>query len=461
MNPLNVLLRPLRPRRFVQRRVVSPIQSFMALETSAGIVIVAAAIVALIWANSPWDQEYVDFWHAHLHFDFNLFVIDETLGHLVNDGLMVIFFFVVGLEIKREMVHGELSSPKSAALPVIAAAGGMAVPALIYLAFNTGGEASKGWAIPVATDIAFAVGVLTLVGNRVPFSLKVFLLALAIADDLGGILVIAVFYTDEISVEALLWAAAILVTINMVRIYGVRTLNVYVVLGALLWVAVLKSGIHATIAGVVLAMFTPSRSYYDQSQFTEQALILLRRLPRENQEGETGPDYDVRETTLEELEDLARGSEPPLDRLEHILSPWVSYLIVPIFALANAGVVVTGESVSDAAGAGVTWGVMLGLVVGKPIGILLATYLAVRTGLANKPPAVSWLQIVGVGLLGGVGFTVALFITELSFESEVLINDAKMGILAGSLIAAVIGFAFLRLVPASPRAEAPASPGRH
>jgi NhaA family Na+:H+ antiporter len=447
MNPLDRMLHPFRPRQFVQRQIVSPVQSFMALETASGIVIVAAALLALIWANSPWDQQYFDLWAAHLHLDFNLFEIDETLGHLVNDGLMVIFFFVVGLEIKREVVHGELSSPKSAALPVIAAIGGMTVPALVYLAFNSGGDASSGWAIPVATDIAFAVGVLALVGNRVPFSLKVFLLALAIADDLGGIIVIAVFYTEAISIEALLWAAAILVAINMFRVYGIRTLNVYIALGALLWVAVLKSGIHATVAGVVLAIMTPSRAYYDPSQFTEQALVLLRRLPRDD--APDGDDYDARETVLEELEDLSRGSEAPLDRLEHMLSPWVSYLIVPIFALANAGVVVTGQSVGDAAGSGVTWGVILGLFIGKPVGITLATWLAVRTGIANKPQGVSWLQIVGVGILGGVGFTVALFITELSFDSEVLINDAKMGILAGSFVAAIAGFAFLRIVPGS------------
>ena len=459
MNPLDRMLHPFRPRQFVQRQIVSPIQSFMALETASGIVIVVAALAALVWANSPWDQEYFDLWHAHVHLDFNLFEIEETLGHLVNDGLMVIFFFVVGLEIKREVVHGELSSPKSAALPVIAAAGGMAVPALVYLAFNSSGDASKGWAIPVATDIAFAVGVLALVGNRVPFSLKVFLLALAIADDLGGIIVIAAFYTEQISVEALLWAGAVLVAINLFRLYGIRTLNVYVFLGALLWVAVLKSGIHATVAGVVLALMTPSRSYYDTAKFGDTARGLLARLTAT--EADETSSYDERETVLEQMEDLSRGSEPPLDRLEHILSPWVSYLIVPIFALANAGVVVTGESVSDAAGAGVTWGIILGLFVGKPVGITLAAWLAIRTGVANRPHGVTWPQIFGVGMLGGIGFTVALFITELSFDSELLTNDAKMGILAGSFIAAIVGFIFLRVVPGSPPEPGRSRSSRH
>lgn len=427
--------------------IIRPFQEFAHTAASGGVLLLAFTVVALIWANSPWSHSYHELWHTPVTAGFGGHVLSKPLELWINDGLMAIFFFVVGLEIKREVVHGELSSPKSAALPVIAAIGGMTVPALVYLAFNSGGDASSGWAIPVATDIAFAVGVLALVGNRVPFSLKVFLLALAIADDLGGIIVIAVFYTEAISIEALLWAAAILVAINMFRVYGIRTLNVYIALGALLWVAVLKSGIHATVAGVVLAIMTPSRAYYDPSQFTEQALVLLRRLPRDD--APDGDDYDARETVLEELEDLSRGSEAPLDRLEHMLSPWVSYLIVPIFALANAGVVVTGQSVGDAAGSGVTWGVILGLFIGKPVGITLATWLAVRTGIANKPQGVSWLQIVGVGILGGVGFTVALFITELSFDSEVLINDAKMGILAGSFVAAIAGFAFLRIVPGS------------
>jgi NhaA family Na+:H+ antiporter len=456
MNVLQRLQHPMRPRQFVHRRVVEPFQEFMALEAASGIVIVAAAIAALIWANSPWDQEYFELWAEHVHLDFNLFTIDESIGHLVNDGLMVIFFFVVGLEIKREVVHGQLSTPKSASLPIIAAVGGMAVPGLIYLAFNTGGDAAKGWAIPVATDIAFAVGVLSLLGNRVPLSLKIFLLALAIADDLGGILVIAIFYTESISVEALFYAGLVLVVINLFRLYGVRTLNVYIFLGALMWVAVLKSGIHATIAGVVLALFTPARSYYDAAEYSPTARGLLDAL-----DNAPPVEFDAQQTLLEEMEDLSRGSEAPLDRLEHMLAPWVSFLIVPIFALANAGVRVTGESVSDAAGAGVSWGIVLGLVVGKPVGIVLFTFLAVRLGLSNRPYGVTWLQVTGVGLLGGVGFTVALFITELAFESEVLINDAKMGILVGSIIAATVGYLFLRVTPSHPDHVAASRPNRH
>ena len=447
MSFLQRIQHPLRPRQFVHRRVVAPFQEFMNLEAASGIAIVAAAVLALIWANSPWKNEYFDLWEAGLHFDFNLFTIDQSVGHMVNDGLMVIFFFVVGLEIKREMVHGHLSSPKSASLPVIAALGGMIVPGLIYLLFNHSGDAHKGWAIPVATDIAFAVGVLSLLGKRVPFSLKVFLLALAIADDLGGILVIAVFYTEHISFQALAYAGIILLIINLFRIYGVRSLNVYFFLGALMWVAVLKSGIHATIAGVVLAFFTPARSFYEPDDYSRTARGLLDHAAS----GESN--FDSQQSLLEEMEDLSRGSEAPLDRLEHMLAPWVSFLIVPIFALANAGVVVTGGSVSDALSSGVSWGVMLGLIIGKPVGIFLFTFLAVRIGLANKPQGVRWLQLFGVAILGGVGFTVALFITELAFDAEVLTNDAKMGILAGSIVAAVIGYTFLRLIPAGDTPE--------
>jgi len=426
----------------VRERLVAPVQSFMHTETAGGIVIVVAAIIALIWANSPWDEAYFDLWHAELGFDANLFHVEHHLGDWVNDGLMVIFFFVVGLEIKRELVHGELASPRRAALPVIAALGGMTVPALIFVAFNAGGEGQDGWAIPVATDIAFAVGVLALLGPRVPFSLRVFLLALAIADDLGGILIIAAFYTEQISVEALMWAGVVLFLILFARSWGIRTFNVYVFLGVLLWVAVLESGIHATIAGVILAMLTPAGPYYKNEDFDRSAPGLIERW----RGAVSRSDHDQQQNILSALEDVTRHTESPLDRLERQLHPWVSYIIVPIFALANAGVVVTGESVSDAAGSAVTWGVALGLFVGKPIGIFLATWLAERSGVASRPAGVTWNQVLGAGLLGGVGFTVSLFITTLSFDSPVLTDDAKMGILLGSITAAIVGYVYLRLL---------------
>jgi NhaA family Na+:H+ antiporter len=433
----------------VRERLVMPVQAFMHTETAGGIVIVVAAIAALIWANSPWDEAYFDLWHAELGFDVNLFHVEHHLGDWVNDGLMVIFFFVVGLEIKRELVHGELASPRRAALPVIAALGGMAVPALIFLAFNAGGEGKDGWAIPVATDIAFAVGVLALLGPRVPFSLKVFLLALAIADDLGGILIIAAFYTDQISVEALLWAGTVLLLVLFARSWGIRTFNVYVFLGVLFWVAVLQSGIHATISGVILAMLTPAGPSYTGEEFERSAPGLFERW----REAIRQRDHDQQENILSALEDVTRNTESPLDRLERQLHPWVSYIIVPIFALANAGVAVTADSVNDAVGSAVTWGIALGLFVGKPVGILTATWLAERSGIASRPAGVTWHQVLGVGLLGGVGFTVALFITTLSFDSEVLTADAKMGILLGSITAAIVGYTYLRLLAGKAESE--------
>lgn len=428
----------------------------MRTETAGGVVIVLAAIVALIWANSPWQDSYFDFWHATVAFDFDFISIDSTLGHMVNDGLMVVFFFVVGLEIKRELVHGELASPRRAALPVMAAFGGMAVPALFYIAFNgVTGDAGRGWGVPVATDIAFALGVLALVGNRVPFGLRIFLLALAIVDDLGGILIIAAFYTESISFAALGWGALVIVAIVLVRSYDVRSYSIYVGLGALLWLCVYESGIHATIAGVILALLTPAKSLYAPDRFENQAERLLARYRRAEQRN----NHEDAEETLRQMEFLSRETESPLDRLTHLLHPWVSYVIVPIFALANAGVVITSDSVDAASGSAVTVGIILGLVLGKPIGIFLMTFVAVRFGFSSLPAGVNWSQVAGAGMLGGVGFTVALFITELAFTDADLVAEAKMGILAASVVAGTIGFLYLRFIARGTEAASPAPDG--
>lgn len=428
-------------RRFVEQRLVQPIQDFMSTETAGGAVIVIAALIALIWANSPWQDEYFEFWHTELAFDLHMVDIEASLGHLVNDGLMVVFFFVVGLEIKRELVHGELSSPRQAALPVLAALGGMVAPALIYVAFNGAtGEEGQGWGIPVATDIAFAVGVLALLGNRVPFGLRVFLLALAIADDLGGIIVIAVFYTESISMTAVGWGMVVLLAIFIARSYDIRTYNVYLALGVLLWLCVYESGIHATIAGVLLAMLTPARALYSHEDFDATAPLLL-------EQARATQDFDEDEAILRRVEELARETESPLDRLTHILHPWVGYVIMPIFALANAGVIISGDSLDAASSSSITAGVALGLVLGKPIGITVFSFLAVRSGLAILPAGVGWRQVLGAGMLGGIGFTVALFITELAYNDQVLIDDAKMGILGGSILAGVVGYLFLLYSP--------------
>lgn len=439
------------PRRsgllaFVQQRLLLPIQSFIHTEASSGILLLIAAALAIAWVNSPWDSAYFDLWHTEFDLDFWVIHVNEDLGHLVNDGLMAIFFFVVGLEIKREVLHGELASPRKAALPIAAALGGMLVPAGIYAAFNAGGDGAAGWGIPMATDIAFALGVLALLGRRAPFALKVFLLALAIADDLGAIIVIAIFYTDSLSLEALAWAGALIALILASARAGIRATNYYVLIGALFWVAVLESGIHATLAGVVLAFLTPATALLRGADFEANAKLLLER----HAEAKRAGDEDRQQVALQEFERLSRGFEAPLERLERVLHPWTSFIIVPIFALANAGVVVSSEAVRSAIESPVTLGVFFGLVVGKPVGILAFSWIAVRSGLASLPTGIGFGHITGAGLLAGIGFTVSLFITGLAFTSDQLVADGKMGILAASVIAGAVGFTYLWILPGEP-----------
>jgi Na+:H+ antiporter, NhaA family len=434
--------------------VVRTVQRYLKTEASGGVVLLIAAIAALVWVNlTPWQSAYFDLWHQHLSFDFILFHVDESLGHFVNDGLMAIFFFVVGLEIKRELLHGELNSPRRAALPVMAAIGGMVFPALIYAAFNFGGDGARGWGIPVATDIAFAVGVLALLGSRVPFGLKVFLLALAIADDLGGIVVIAVFYTESISVEALFWAGAAIAAILIMQRAGVRSVNVYVVVGALLWVAVLESGIHATIAGVILALLTPAKALHPPAFFKERAARLIERFGAADETH----DHEAKQAYLVQLAKLSEETEAPLDRLEHKLHLWVRYLIVPVFALANAGLVINGEFVSAALESPVAAGIFFGLPFGKLIGIVLFSWIVVRLKLAALPAGATWPQLAGVAMIGGVGFTVSLFIAGLAFTDPALQNEAKAGVLAASVVAGVVGYVYLLMVGTKEKVPAPAA----
>ncbi len=436
--------------------LLKPLQEFLHTEVAGGIALLAATVVALIWANSAWDGAYADLWHRPITIDTSLFRIDESLGHFVNDGLMAIFFFVVGLEIKRELVHGELATPRKALLPVVAALGGMLVPAGIYLLFNSSGDGAKGWGIPMATDIAFAVGVLAMLGRRVPLSLKVFLLALAIVDDLGAILVIAVFYSEGISMEALFWAALVIGAVVAAQRVGIEAFNVYVVLGALLWVAVLKSGIHATIAGVVLAMLTPANPLHSSSVADERIAALLVRFDEAEKAGQPTDVY------LRAMERVARDASSPLDRLESAIHPWASFVIIPIFALANAGLPLSGDTIKDAFTSSVSLGIGAGLIVGKFTGITLATWLVVRSGLAEKPAGVNWRQIAGAAMLGGIGFTVSLFVTGLAFTEHPEIEpEAKIGILFASAIAGILGYTWLRIVcrenlPNAQTDEAPA-----
>ncbi|MFH0989512.1 MAG: Na+/H+ antiporter NhaA [bacterium] len=387
--------------------VLRPFQEFFRIESSAGILLFICTAVALFWANSPWSTTYSSFWQYSPAVDLGRFKFSKSLEHLVNDGLMAIFFLVVGLEIKRELLVGEISSLKKAALPVIAAIGGMLVPASLFLSFNSGTEGSHGWGIPMATDIAFAIGVLSLLGNRIPLGLKVFLTALAIIDDLGAVLVIAFFYTSEINGSALIVAGMIFLLLLLLNYRGIRLISIYVVLGFFLWIALLKSGVHATIAGVLLAATIPA-------QFNRSL----------DQEGE---------------------GTSPLQKLEHTLHPWVSYFIMPVFALANAGIVVSAGFLS-ALTHSISAGIILGLVIGKQVGITLFAWLAVRLKLASLPAHTRWIQLYGVGWLGGIGFTMSLFIATLAYgESEILAN-AKLAILMGSVIAGFGGWALLRSV---------------
>jgi NhaA family Na+:H+ antiporter len=411
-----------------------PLERIIHLENISGIALILAAAVAIVLANSPAGDSVDHFWHTRLEVSAGSISIDETLGHWVNDGLMTVFFLVAGLEIKREMVTGDLREPRKAALPVVGALGGMIVPAVLYLAVS-GAEGRSGWGIPMATDIAFAVGVLTLLGNRVPSPLKVFLLTLAIADDLGAIVVIAVFYTSSLDLAALALAGAGLAVIVVLRWAGVWWIPVYVLLGTGVWLATFESGVHATLAGVACGLLAPARPHRPSS--TE---VLAT------------PD-----STLHELQEIlfdARETVSVADRLIHSLHPWTALFIIPVFALANAGVAMSGGALGEAATSPISQGIVVGLVVGKPVGIAAASWLAVRLRLAQLPDRVSWRQLVGVAALGGIGFTVSLFITELAFDSETVIAEAKVGVLFASTLASVIGTAML-ITSAGPGASGP------
>jgi NhaA family Na+:H+ antiporter len=405
-----------------ERVLIAPLRNFLHTEAAGGVVLVAATAVALVWANSPWQDSYVTLWHTQLSISVGNRSIDLDLREWVNEGLMAIFFLVVGLEIKRELVEGELREPRRAALPAIAALGGMLVPAVIYLAVNAGGRGSHGWGIPMATDIAMAVGVVSLLGRRVSASLKLFLLALAIADDIGAIVVIAVFYTDGVSVRALEVALVLVAAVAVMRKVGVVAIPAYVVVGAALWLALYESGVHATLTGVVLGLMAPTQPIRQHQLIDETALTDLSTVEA------------ARETAV-----LARESVSVVEWLEHLLHPWSSFLIVPLFALANAGVPLSSSALSDAARSPITYGVVLGLVLGKLIGIAGFTWLATRSRIGMLPEGATWQGLLGVAALGGIGFTVSIFVAGLAFDDPVLQNDAKIGILIASVVAATLG----------------------
>ena len=434
------ILRFLRGPSGVVRAVRAPIQSYIHTEEVGAFILLAAAVAALVWVNSAWADSYASFWHNYVSVDIGIFALDEDLQHLVNDGLMAVFFFLVGLEIKRELLHGELSTFRKAFLPTAAAAGGMVVPALVYVGFNgTSGEGAAGWGIPMATDIAFALGVLALLGRRIPSELRVFLLGLAVVDDLGAIAVIAIFYSETINWTDLGTAVALFALIAVCIRVGIRSQGFYIILSVLMWQNLLESGIHATLAGVALAALVPSKPVIERKDYAPAVEALLR-----DYRAAIG-DEERAEAIIEEIDRLTTGTEGPMERIEGLVHPWVSFVILPVFALANAGIVFTSDSVSAALESSVTLGVLVALPVGKAVGVFGATWLAYRLGIGRLAPGVTWGQVFGVGMLSGIGFTVAIFISGLAFNNPALTDEAKMGVFAASVIAGVVGYVWLRV----------------
>jgi Na+:H+ antiporter, NhaA family len=438
--------------RYVPRTVVQPLQRVLAHEAAGGVVMLIAAAVAIAWANSPWSGSYTDVWQTPLRVELgDLLHLDHlSLQAWVNDALMTVFFLLVGVEIKREIVHGELRDPRAVLLPVVAALGGMLVPAAIYAGLNAGGPGSDGWAVPMATDIAFAVGVVTLAGKRVPLAAKIFLLTLAVADDIGAIVVIAVFYTGAVSWGWFACALVSLAGIFVLRRSDVQSLAPYMAVGAFAWLALLESGVHATLIGVALGLLTPAWPLRSPRRFPPEARRVVNKVEEAYYDRVlTRQEFAENEQRIAEVARLAMFSTSPLERLERALSPWVAYVVVPVFALANAGVSLSGDAVGGIVSDPVTTGVLLGLVVGKAVGVFGFTAIAVRAGLGRLPTGTTWRHMLGLATAAGVGFTVALFVTSLSFDTVAATDAAKVGILFGSGIAGIVGFTLLRTAPAA------------
>ena len=415
--------------------VMAPIERFLHVQTASGILLLVAAVVALTWANSPWADTYHQFWHSHVSITIPMLTFDRSLHFWVNDILMTIFFFVVGLEIKREIAEGELSELRRASLPIAAAIGGMVVPAGIYLAFNAGSDVQNGWGVPMATDIAFAVGVLTLLGGRVSAALRILLLALAIIDDIGAILVIAFFYTSQLNLDGLIWVALGGSFIFLFKRSGVRPAYNYLPWGALMWAGTYRLGVHPTIAGVMVGLVTPATSWFGREGFLHEARSALKEF---NRRIDVHDEHDLLEP-LDRIATARREAISPVVRLQTLLHPWVAYVIMPVFALANAGVTLKGLDFTSPTAFSVMMGVGLGLVVGKPLGIVLISWLAVKSGLSSLPKGVGYGGLFIVGATGGIGFTMAIFIGELAFAGSPSLQVAKLAVLIASATAAAVG----------------------
>jgi NhaA family Na+:H+ antiporter len=421
---------------------LAPLQAFFRLEASSGILLALCAVAAMVWANSPWASSYAGLFDAPLGVELAGKHAAFTFREFINDGLMTLFFFVVGMEIKRELSAGELRTAARALLPLIAALGGMLVPAGLYTIFNAGTPAAGGWAIPMATDIAFSIGCLTLVRARVSHGLVVFLTALAIFDDIGGIIVIALFYGTGLHVEWLLAAGGVAVALAVCNRFYVRNGMLYALLGAVLWYAMHHGGVHATLSGVVLGMFIPARPVRKGREVLNELSSYISRLVEEPE------DEAVRGAQILHIEEQLEDIEPPVNRFEHLWHSWVAYGIVPLFALANSGISLKGMSLADLAQP-LPMGIMVGLFIGKQVGIFLFTWVAVKIGVSPMPGDAPASQLHGVAVVGGIGFTVALFVATLAFPGQAqLLAQAKLGILLGSLLSAVVGYLLLRLGPA-------------
>lgn len=428
--------------RFIDR-LARPFQIFAAHKLSGAVLLLAATVVAVAWANSPWAGFYHHWLQAKLAFSIGPFGLNKSVSHWIDDGLMGIFFFVVGLEIKRELLAGELTDPRKAALPVLAAVGGMVVPALVYYAFNGSGPFARGWGIPMATDIAFALGILAVF--PVPLSLKIFLTALAIVDDIGAIVVVAIFYTDAIATGSLLIGALLLGMSVAANAIGVRNPIIYFLIGCSIWLAFYQSGVHATLAGVLMAFTIPARTVINPQQLHDRTRALLKQLRDTGLPAERRLLTNRQHHIVLSMERLTEHATAPLQQLEHALMPFVTFAILPLFALTNAGVSLDSEALYLLAKP-MSLGIILGLVVGKPLGIWLFAWAGVKLGIAELPKGISLFHVASVGCLAGVGFTMSLFIATLAFDEVALVETAKTAVLAGSLLSTLIGSFMLLLV---------------
>jgi NhaA family Na+:H+ antiporter len=423
-------------------KLVRPVSKFIHLEYTSGIVLFLGVLLAIIWVNSPWGESYHHIWEIKFSLGFDEHVLSHPLHLWINDGLMAIFFFVIGLELKREFLDGELSSPKKAALPMFAALGGMLIPAGIYYLINRNTESAHGWGIPMATDIAFALALLTLAGKHIPGSVKVFLSALAVADDLGAVLVIAFFYSSNLDFLPLMIGGIFLLVLIIGNAVGIRSSAFYLLLGFGVWVGFLLSGVHATIAGVLVAFTIPATTKIDEKRYSER----LRELSYDFDEEVPNCSTLItarQQQTIEHIKTLSLAAQTPLQKIEHALHPWVAFVIMPLFALANSGIFIGHDFFSSLVNP-VSIGVITGLLIGKFTGVLLFTWLIIKSGFAVLPEKATWGHMTGVAALAGIGFTMSLFVSGLAFTKPEFMDQAKYGILLASIIAGVIGITLLK-----------------